>query len=111
MMVCGAGGVTVEVFRDAGVLLPPVTAKDVAAMLGTLKVSKLLGEFRGAPARDIDALIDCCVKFAQFAAATDGAYAAIDLNPVFVCSRGRGVRIADALIETRVSAATTGDHA
>jgi acetyltransferase len=101
MVVCGAGGMTVEVFKDAGVLLPPFSAEEVRAMLGTLKVSKLLGEFRGAPPRDIDALVDVCVKFGQFVAATDGAYAAIDLNPVFVCNEGRGVRIADALIETR----------
>jgi hypothetical protein len=41
------------------------------------------------------------VRFAKFVVATDGQFAAIDLNPVFVCSQGRGVRIADALIETR----------
>jgi acetate---CoA ligase (ADP-forming) len=111
MVVCGAGGVTVEVFKDAGVLLPPVSAEDVRAMLDALKVSKMLGEFRGAPPRDIDALVDCCVKFGQFVAATDGAFAAIDLNPVFVCSQGRGVCIADALIETRASAKATGDKA
>jgi acetyltransferase len=101
LIVCGAGGVTVEVFKDAAVFLPPVAAADVAAMLGSLKVSKLLQGFRGAPARDIDALVECCVRFAKFVAATDGQFAAIDLNPVFVCSQGRGVRIADALIETR----------
>ena len=101
LIVCGAGGVTVEVFKDAAVFLPPVVTADVAAMLGSLKVSKLLHGFRGAPARDVDALVDCCVRFAKFVAATDGKFAAIDLNPVFVCSQGRGVRIADALIETR----------
>jgi len=101
LVVCGAGGVTVEVFKDAAVFLPPVAAADVSAMLGSLKASKLLQGFRGAPARDVDALVDCCVRFARFVAATDGQFAAIDLNPVFVCSQGRGVRIADALIETR----------
>jgi hypothetical protein len=35
--------------------------------------------------------------------AADGRIAAIDLNPVFVRPRGSGVRIADALIETRKS--------
>jgi hypothetical protein len=64
-------------------------------------VAKLLADFRGAAPRDVDALVDCCVRFGDFVAATDGAFAAIDLNPVFVCARGQGVRIADALIETR----------
>jgi acetyltransferase len=100
LIVCGAGGVTVEVFKDAAVLLPPIAREDAAAALGSLKSAKLLGPFRGAPARDLDALVDCCTRFADFAVATDGRFAAIDLNPVFVCRQGRGVRIADALIET-----------
>jgi acyl-CoA synthetase (NDP forming) len=100
LIVCGAGGVTVEVFKDAAVLLPPFGRDDVTAALGSLKVMKLLDGFRGAPPRDIDALIECCLRFAAFVVATDGRFAAIDLNPVFVCSRGGGVRIADALMET-----------
>ncbi len=103
LIVLGAGGVTVEIFKDAAVGLPPLESADVADMLRSLKASKLLDGFRGAPPRDAEALIDCCVRFADFAVATDGQFAAIDLNPVFVCARGRGVRIADALIETRAS--------
>jgi acyl-CoA synthetase (NDP forming) len=106
MVVCGAGGITVEVFKDAAVLLPPFTVEEARAAIGSLKVAKLLDGFRGAPPRDIDALVDCCVRFGDFVAATDGQYAAIDLNPILVCARGRGVRIADALMEAR---ATGGD--
>jgi acyl-CoA synthetase (NDP forming) len=104
LIVCGAGGVTVEVFKDAAVLLPPFGRQDVTAALGSLKVRKLLEGFRGAPPRDVDALVECCLRFAEFVMATDGAFAAIDLNPVFVCARGRGVRIADALMETMPAA-------
>jgi acetyltransferase len=103
MVVCGAGGVTVEVFKDAAVLLPPFTAEEARAAIGSLKVAKLIEGFRGAPPRDLDALVDCCLRFGDFVAATDGRYAAIDLNPVLVCARGRGVRIADALMETRAA--------
>jgi acyl-CoA synthetase (NDP forming) len=103
LIVCGAGGVTVEVFKDAAVLLPPLRREDVSAALGSLKVSKLLAGFRGVAPRDVDALVTCCLRFAEFVVATDGKFAAIDLNPVFVCARGRGVRIADALMETMPS--------
>jgi len=102
LVVCGAGGVTVEVFKDAAVGMPPLAAEDVRAMLRGLKASKLFEGFRGAAPRDVTALVDCCLRFAEFVVATEGRFAAIDLNPVFVCSCGRGVRIADALIETRV---------
>ena len=103
LIVCGAGGVTVEVFKDAAVLLPPPRREDVSAALESLKVSKLFAGFRGAAPRDVDALVTCCLRFAEFVVATDGKFAAIDLNPVFVCARGRGVRIADALMETMPS--------
>jgi acetate---CoA ligase (ADP-forming) len=109
LIVCGAGGVTVEVFKDAAVLLPPFGREDVTAALGGLKVMKLLAGFRGAPPRDIDALIECCRRFAAFVVATDGRFAAIDLNPVFVCARGQGVRIADALMETMPADAMSTD--
>jgi acetyltransferase len=101
LIVCGAGGVTVEVFKDAAVLLPPFSAEDVRTALGGLRASRLLDGYRGAAARDVEALIECCVKFCDFVVATDGQFAAIDLNPVIVGPVGRGVRIADALIETR----------
>jgi acetate---CoA ligase (ADP-forming) len=100
LIVCGAGGVTVEVLKDTAVLLPPLRRHDVIAALGSLKVMKLLGGFRGAPPCDVDALVACCERFAEFVVATDGRFAAIDLNPVIVRARGRGVRIADALMET-----------
>jgi acetyltransferase len=103
LIVCGAGGVTVEVFKDAAVRLPPLTADEVRDMLCGLKAAKLLEGFRGAAPRDVEALVDCVVRFAAFVAASDGEFAAIDLNPVFVCPRGQGVRIVDALIVTRDS--------
>jgi acyl-CoA synthetase (NDP forming) len=101
LVVCGAGGVTVEVFKDAAVLLPPFSADEALAAIRSLKVAKLIDGFRGTPPRDVDALVDCCVRFGDFVASTDGQYAAIDLNPVLVRARGHGVRIADALMEMR----------
>jgi len=101
LIVCGGGGVTVEIFKDAAVRLPPLDHDEARAMLYELKASKVLEGFRGAEARDVDALVDCIVRFAAFAAATDGRFAAIDLNPVLVRAKGKGVRIADALMIMR----------
>jgi acyl-CoA synthetase (NDP forming) len=98
LVVLGAGGVMVEIFKDAAVRLPPFDAEEVRGMIAELKASKMLEGFRGAAPRDIDALVETCVAFGKFVAETDGQYAAIDLNPVFVLAKGRGVRIADALI-------------
>src|SRR5262249_40806801 len=101
VVVCGAGGVMVEVIKDVVVLLPPVSPADVVAELRNLKAAKLLDGFRSGGPRDVEALVDCCVRFSDFVVATDGQFAAIDLNPVFVCARRPGVPIADALVATR----------
>jgi len=101
LVVYGSGGVMAEVLKDAVVGLPPLESEEIRDMLGRLRLSDVLDGFRGRAPRDVDALVDCCVRFAQFVVATEGVVAAIDLNPVFVCARGRGVRIADALIEMR----------
>lgn len=101
MVVLGAGGVMVEIFKDAAVRLPPFGADEVRGMIGELKASKMLEGFRGTAPRDIEALVETCIAFGKFVAETDGQFAAIDLNPVFVLNKGRGVRIADALIVPR----------
>ena len=100
LIVLGAGGVTVELFKDVAVRLAPITRADVLDMIASLRVCVLLEGFRGAPPCDVEALIDCCLRFSAFVVATRGRIAAIDLNPVFVRPRGQGVRIADALIVT-----------
>jgi acetyltransferase len=101
LITLGAGGVAVEVFKDATVRLPPVSADEVLDMIANLRSAKQLDRFRGRPARDIAALVDCTSRFAEFCIATDGRFAAIDLNPVIVRAEGLGVLIADALIVTR----------
>jgi acyl-CoA synthetase (NDP forming) len=101
LITLGAGGVAVEVFKDAAVRLPPLSPDDILDMIAGLKSAKQLARFRGRPARDVAALVDCSMRFAEFCVATDGRFAAIDLNPVMVRAEGLGVRIADALIVTR----------
>lgn len=101
MVVLGAGGVMTELFRDSAVGLPPISHEDAHAMIDRVSMSRLLAGFRGSPVLDREALANCIVKFSEFVAATDGQFAAIDLNPVFVRPEGRGVAIADALVISR----------
>ncbi len=98
MIVLGAGGVQVELFQDSSVRLPPLRRDDVVDMLSELKISKVLTGFRGAPPRDVGALIACCLAFSDFVCTHDGRFAAIDINPLLVRPDGKGVVIADALI-------------
>jgi acetate---CoA ligase (ADP-forming) len=101
IVVLGAGGVAVDLFKDVVCGLPPLSAEAIRDMIGRLKSATQLASFRGRPARDVAALVDCCVQFAAFCAATDGRFAAIDLNPVLVRAVGQGVCIVDALMVRR----------
>ena len=70
-------------------------------MLARLKGAPLLDAHRGAPAADIDALVELMVRLSQFAADHADTIAEIDLNPVLVHERGKGVSVVDALIVKR----------
>ncbi len=56
MLLVGAGGILVELAKDAALRMLPVTASDVTAMVDGLKLSKLLAGYRGRPAADRAAL-------------------------------------------------------
>ncbi len=98
LLMCGLGGIFVEVMKDVSLRFPPLDRAGVHEMLGELKGAKLLQGYRGAPEGDIEALVDAVVKFSDFVARTEGRFAAIDINPLIVLPKGKGVRIADALI-------------
>jgi acetyltransferase len=46
----------------------------------------------------VDALIDLLVRVSQLGVQCEGGIRELDLNPLLVLPRGRGVRAADALI-------------
>ena len=66
MMVLGAGGILVELIKDVAFRLLPVTPDDARAMIGDLKVAKLLAGFRGKPAADVDALVRAICGLSAF---------------------------------------------
>ena len=66
MLLVGAGGVLVELARDAALRLLPVSADDVRAMVDGLKLAKLLAGYRGRPAADRAALETTALALGQF---------------------------------------------
>jgi acyl-CoA synthetase (NDP forming) len=98
-VLVGLGGVLIEAL-DAAELLPADIshARAVERILG-LRGAKMLGEFRGKPARDVEAVADVVVKVG--AAMRAGlAIEEIDINPLMVLAQGEGAVALDALIVT-----------
>ena len=89
LIMCGLGGVAVEVWQDVSFRVAPVDRAGAEAMLGELRGARLLGEFRGRPAADVAALADAIVRLGALAAA-HGELAECDINPLLVLDGGEG---------------------
>lgn len=96
VLVIGAGGILVELLRDACTLLLPVNRAEIEAALRGLKSFALLDGFRGRPAARLDPVVDAIMAVAAYAAANRGTLAELDVNPLMVFEQG--VVAVDALI-------------
>jgi acyl-CoA synthetase (NDP forming) len=98
-VVCGFGGIFVEVLRDVSVRVPPLDASEALEMIADLRGSALLRGARGRPPADVAALADTLVRLATLAEAHRERLRALDVNPLLVLDDGRGVVAVDWLIE------------
>ncbi|NQW09886.1 MAG: acetate--CoA ligase family protein [Alphaproteobacteria bacterium] len=98
VVMVGLGGVLVEVLGDVAFRLAPFGVEEARRMIAGLKGAKLFEGVRGAPPADVDALAELLAKVSVFAAAEGARIESVDLNPVRVLPKGRGVVALDALI-------------
>lgn len=97
IVIAGLGGIYVELFKDRAIRLAPITKSIAIDMLQQLKSYKLFNGFRGSPPLDIDAFADMICRVA-FLVSTHTEIREIDLNPVIVHEKGKGVSIVDARV-------------
>jgi len=98
-VVCGFGGILVEVLRDVSVRLPPLDASESRRMIDELRGTALLRGVRGRARADVAALADALVGVAALAEALRGRLRRLDLSPLLVLDEGRGAVAVDWLIE------------
>jgi acyl-CoA synthetase (NDP forming) len=98
LVICGLGGVLVELLRDASYRLPPVTDVDAAAMIDALRLAPLLAGYRGAPAGDRAALADVIRRVSALVEIIP-ELRELDLNPLMVLPPGHGVIVVDAKMQ------------
>jgi acyl-CoA synthetase (NDP forming) len=97
VLVVGLGGVQAEALADLRLLPPDLSPAAIEAELGKLRAARLLGPFRGAPARDVAAAASTIAALGAFVLAHP-EIAEIDINPLAVFAEGAGVMALDALI-------------
>ena len=95
-VMLGLGGILAEAVADVAFRLAPLEHGDALDLIDDLGAQSLLGEFRGEPAVDREALADTLLALSRIAADSD--IRSVDLNPLIVVE-GRPVAV-DALVET-----------
>ncbi|MEM5368456.1 acetate--CoA ligase family protein [Paraburkholderia azotifigens] len=99
IVVIGEGGTLVEIRGDVVSLLAPFTVDDALAALRRLRIAPLIDGYRGQPALDADALAQAAVALGDFAIAHRTSLVSVDMNPVMLMERGKGVVVVDAVVE------------
>jgi acetate---CoA ligase (ADP-forming) len=93
----GLGGIHVEILKDIAFRVTPITDRDAAEMVRSIKGYRLLQGYRGHPAADIDAIEDLLLRIARLVEEVP-EIAELDLNPVIALPPGQGCKIIDARI-------------
>jgi acetyltransferase len=94
----GLGGIFVEILQDVSMRLAPLTYNDALSMIKEIKGYGVLTGVRGKEVRDIDAIAEVLVKVSQLALELKDEVNELDINPLLVMPKGRGVKVADTLV-------------
>jgi acyl-CoA synthetase (NDP forming) len=94
----GLGGVFTEIFADVSFGVPPFDEQWARRMVLGTKSAPLLTGARGREHGDVDALVETIMALQHFVTECGDRVAELDLNPVLVRPRGRGVVAVDALL-------------
>lgn len=99
LIAFGLGGVLVEVLSDVCFRIAPLTDRDAADMLRSIRGWRLLQGFRGQPAADVDALQELLLRVARLVEEVP-EIAEIDMNPVI--AQPNDYQVVDIRIHVRL---------
>ena len=87
VILFGAGGTLVEVFRDSAVALPPLNTTLARRLMEQTRVHRALQGVRGMGPADLEGLEQLLVRVSQLVL-DHPAISALDVNPLLVAPRG-----------------------
>ncbi|MFU8827292.1 MAG: acetate--CoA ligase family protein [Brevefilum sp.] len=97
LMMFGLGGVYVELFKDVGFGVAPMTVDQAHAMVAGTKAGQLLSGYRGGPAYDLEAVVDVIGRLSHLAL-DHPTIEEVEVNPLLVLPKGQGALVLDARI-------------
>jgi hypothetical protein len=99
VVLCGFGGILVELLKDVSIGIPPLSRKQALDMLMRLRGFSILAGVRGKPAADIEALCDAIAGLSRLAWSFGDQLAGLDINPLIVLPKGEGIVAVDVLVQ------------
>jgi len=100
VLMFGLGGIFVEIFKDVSYRVCPISQDEAKKMIRNIKAFPLLDGYRGQPKTDnekiIDTLLKCCRLLIE-----NPEIEELDLNPIIVFEKGKGLMVVDARIILR----------
>lgn len=97
-VVFGLGGVFAEVLHDVTFRVAPFDVETAYEMIEELRGREMFSGVRGAPPADVDALARFLSGLSEFAWLSSSRVVELDVNPLLVRPKGKGVAAVDALI-------------
>lgn len=97
-LLFGLGGVFVEVFKDVAHRVIPISELDAREMIDETKSSILLKGYRGMEKTDIDEIVSTLLKVSKLSEDFKEVIQELDINPLMIYPKGKGVKVVDALI-------------
>jgi acetyltransferase len=101
VIMTGLGGIFVEIFKDVSTRILPIGPAEAREMIEELKAYPLLVGARGGRAKDVEAVVDFLVRVGHIGVAMENQLAELDVNPLMVLDRGKGVKAVDALVSLK----------
>ncbi|MBN2092519.1 acetate--CoA ligase family protein [candidate division KSB1 bacterium] len=97
VIMFGAGGIFVEVFKDVSFRVAPLTEWDAQQIIEETRASILLSGARGKSAKDIESVKTCIQRLSQLAVECP-QIKELDINPLIVLEQEHGCYVADTKI-------------
>ncbi len=98
LIVVGAGGIHVELYKDVAIRIAPISEAEALAALNATKAGRILDGWRGSPPADKAAVARTVSSLSRFIADFSGQVKEVEINPLAVFEHGKGCAALDCVI-------------
>jgi hypothetical protein len=99
VILCGLGGIFVEVYKDVAVRVAPINEEMARQMIEELKGAATLKGFRGRATYDVEGFVRALVNISRLLTEHQ-EIKSLDINPFILFTEGRDGIVVDARLET-----------